>query len=108
MLVLPFTATRWPLMLVVLLLWGTAGFGMMASQQARLAGLAPAQAPVLLSLNTSMLYGGTALGAVLGGALGSTVGFTHLSWVGAPAALLALALLRLGPRVPPRKSAGLS
>ena len=89
--------------LAVLLLWGTAGFGMMASQQARLAGLAPAQAPVLLSLNTSMLYGGTALGAVLGGALGPTVGFTHLSWLGAPAALLALAVLRLGPRVPARQ-----
>ena len=108
MLVLPFTQGQWPMMLAVLLLWGTAGFGMMASQQSRLAALAPAQAPVLLSLNTSMLYGGTALGAVLGGALGSTVGFTHLSWVGAPAALLALGVLRLGPRVPPRQSVALS
>ena len=108
MLVLPFTQGQWPMMLAVLLLWGTAGFGMMASQQSRLAALAPAQAPVLLSLNTSMLYGGTALGAVLGGALGSTVGFTNLSWVGAPAALLALGVLRLGPRVPPRQSVALS
>ena len=42
-----------------------AGFGVMAPQQSRLAGMAPAQAPLLLSLNGSMLYVGTALGAVM-------------------------------------------
>jgi MFS transporter, DHA1 family, inner membrane transport protein len=72
-----------------------AGFGMMTPQQSRLAALAPAQAPVLLSLNTSMLYGGTALGAALGGAASGVIGFDRLSWIGVPFALAGLAALWL-------------
>lgn len=98
MCVLPTTASSWPLMMATLLLWGTAGFGMMAPQQSRLATLQPQQAPLLLSLNTSMLYIGTALGAVLGGAVAPVLGFAHLSWGGAPLALAALLLLWVGPR----------
>ena len=98
MAVLPATAGSWPLMMAAMLLWGTAGFGMMAPQQSRLATLLPQQAPLLLSLNTSMLYIGTALGAVLGGAVAPVLSFAHLSWGGAPLALAALALLWIGPR----------
>ena len=97
MLLLPLTAGSWPAMLVVLLAWGTAGFGMMAPQQTRLAAMAPAQAPVLLSLNTSMLYLGTAGGAVVGGALASVLGFERLAWAGVPFVAAGLALLWLGP-----------
>ena len=100
MLALPLTQGNWIFMVGVMLLWGTAGFGMMAPQQTRLAALSPAHAPLLLSLNTSMLYLGTALGAVLGGVFVPSLGFTHLAWVGAPLAGLALLLLWLGPRVP--------
>jgi MFS transporter, DHA1 family, inner membrane transport protein len=105
MLLLPLTQGQWWLMVAVFVVWGTSGFGMMASQQSRLALLAPAQAPVLLSLNTSMLYLGTALGAVLGGAASPLVGFAKLSWVAAPAAALALLLLRFGPRAGAAKPA---
>ena len=98
MMVLPLAAGQWPLMMAVMLLWGTAGFGMMAPQQSRLAALAPAQAPLLLSLNSSMLYIGTAAGAVLGGAAVPWLGFAQLSWAGAPLALLALAVLWAAPR----------
>jgi DHA1 family inner membrane transport protein len=97
MLLLPLTAGSWPLMLLVLLAWGTAGFGMMAPQQSRLAAMAPAQAPMLLSLNTSMLYLGTAGGAIVGGALASVLGFERLAWAGVPFVAAALALLWLGP-----------
>ena len=45
-------------LIVLFLVWGVAGFGMMAPQQSRLAALSPAQAPILLSINTSMLYFG--------------------------------------------------
>jgi MFS transporter, DHA1 family, inner membrane transport protein len=93
MLALPFTAGHWPLMMVVMVLWGAAGFGMMAPQQSRLATMAPRETPLLLSLNTSMLYLGTALGAVLGGAAVATVGFERLPWVGALAVVVSLALL---------------
>ena len=97
MALLPLTAGSWRALVLVLLAWGTAGFGMMAPQQSRLTALAPAQAPVLLSLNTSMLYLGTAGGAVVGGALASDLGFARLGWAGVPFVALALVVLWLGP-----------
>lgn len=93
---LPLTAGHYPLMLLVLLAWGVAGFGMMAPQQSRLATLAPSQAPLLLSINTSMLYAGTALGAVIGGAATAALGLQRLAWIGVP--LTAAGLLLLGSR----------
>jgi len=73
--------------------WGVAGFGLMAPQQARLVAIDMARSPVLLSLNSSMMYFGMALGAALGGIAVPATGFAHLPWVGAPLALTALALL---------------
>lgn len=95
MLVLPFTQGNYALTLTTFIVWGIAGFGMMAPQQARLATASPANAPLLLSLNTSMLYFGTAAGAALGGAfVGAVAGegwvtFDRLSWVGLPFAAAA-------------------
>ena len=40
-----------------------------------------------------MLYIGTALGALISGALIDSVGFAHLGWVGLPFALLAMLTL---------------
>ena len=74
---------------IALTLWGIAGFGLMTPQQSRLASLSPSQAPLLLSLNASMLYVGTALGAVLSGSLLGSVELHRLGWVGLPFALLA-------------------
>ena len=105
MALLPLTAESWPALVVVLLVWGTAGFGMMVPQQSRLAALAPAQAPVLLSLNTSMLYLGTAGGAIVGGALASSLGFAQLGWAGAPFVAAALAVLWLAPTLQASASA---
>jgi DHA1 family inner membrane transport protein len=98
MLLLPLTQGHYPLMLLVLVLWGASGFGLMSPQQSRLAQLAPAQAPMLLSLNTSMLYFGTALGAAVGGPASGLVGFERLPWVAAPFALVAWGLLAAGSR----------
>jgi MFS transporter, DHA1 family, inner membrane transport protein len=98
MAVLPLTAGQPLAMVATLLVWGLAGFGMVAPQQSRLAGIAPAQAAVLLSLNASMLYAGTAVGAVLGGAATATLGLQRLAWIGVPLALAGLLLLR-----PPRQ-----
>ncbi|MDB5965185.1 MAG: transporter [Polaromonas sp.] len=90
MCLLPLTAGHVPATLATLVTWGIAGFGLMVPQQSRLASLSPAQAPLLLSLNSSMLYIGTALGAILSGAMVDTVGFAHLGWLGAPFGLLGL------------------
>jgi DHA1 family inner membrane transport protein len=79
---------------------------MMAPQQARLAQMAPAQAPLLLSLNTSMLYLGTALGAVVGGLAATPLGFDRLAWAGVPFAALGWVLLALGQ--PATGAAGLA
>jgi DHA1 family inner membrane transport protein len=101
MALLPLTAGHWWAMVAVLMAWGTAGFGMMAPQQSRLVHVAPAQAPVLLSLNSSMLYVGTAIGAVVGGAATLPLGLANLSWIGVPLALAGLALLwRSAPTTP--------
>ncbi len=95
MLVLPFTQGNYALTLTAFIVWGIAGFGMMAPQQSRLATASPANAPLLLSLNTSMLYFGTAAGAALGGAfVGAVAGegwvtFDRLSWIGLPFAAVA-------------------
>jgi MFS transporter, DHA1 family, inner membrane transport protein len=93
MALVPLTQGSYPLMVAVFMVWGIAGFGMMTPQQVRLALLSPAQTPLLLSLNTSMLYVGTALGAAVGGAASSIVGFDHLAWMGVPFALAGLGTL---------------
>ena len=93
MALLPLTQGSWPLLMTALLVWGTAGFGMMVPQQSQLAALAPAQAPMLLSLNTSMLYLGTASGAIVGGAVAARLGFAQLAWAGVPFVVIGLAIL---------------
>lgn len=93
MALVPLTQGSYRLMVAVFMVWGIAGFGMMTPQQVRLALLSPAQTPLLLSLNTSMLYVGTALGAAVGGAASSIVGFDHLAWMGVPFALAGLGTL---------------
>jgi MFS transporter, DHA1 family, inner membrane transport protein len=93
MALLPLTQGSWPALVAVLVVWGIAGFGMMPPQQSRLAAMAPAQAPMLLSLNTSMLYLGTAAGAVVGGAFAARLGFAQLGWAGLPFVAAGLAIL---------------
>jgi len=105
---LPLTAGHYPLMLAVLVVWGMAGFGLMSPQQARLAQMAPQQAPVLLSLNTSMLYVGMALGAAVGGPMTGVVGFERLPWVAVPFAVAAWALLAFAGRAKATPGTGLA
>ena len=101
MALVPLTRDHHAALIVVLFVWGVAGFGMMAPQQSRLAALGPSQTPILLSLNSSMLYLGTAFGAAIGGATAASVGFGRLAWVGMPFAILGLLLLLYGPRPGP-------
>jgi DHA1 family inner membrane transport protein len=87
----PLTSGNYVAVLAVLFVWGTAGFGMMPAQQARLAAASPANAPLLLSLNTSMLYFGTAMGSIVGGAASAYLGFGQVAWAGVPFLLLGFA-----------------
>lgn len=97
MAVLPLTRGHLYATMATLVVWGIAGFGVMSPQQSRLAGMAPAQAPLLLSLNGSMLYVGTALGAVISGAMLDHLHLSQLGWVGVPFGLLALLTLAFEP-----------
>lgn len=97
MAVLPLTRGHLYATMATLVIWGIAGFGVMTPQQSRLAGMAPAQAPLLLSLNGSMLYVGTALGAVISGSLLGYIDLSQLGWVGVPFGLLALLTLAFEP-----------
>jgi DHA1 family inner membrane transport protein len=94
----PLARGNYPAVLAVMLVWGTAGFGMMPAQQARLAAASPANAPLLLSLNTSMLYFGTALGSIVGGAVSESLGFGQIAWAGLPFLVLGFVTLLLSSR----------
>ena len=83
MLTVPLTAGQHLFTVAAFSLWTLSGFGIMTPQQSRLAEQAFAQAPMLLSLNASMLYVGMALGAASGGAAIGWLGFERLSWLGA-------------------------
>jgi MFS transporter, DHA1 family, inner membrane transport protein len=94
--VVPLTGGHYAAILCGLLVWGTAGFGMMPPQQARLVAASPKNAPLLLSLNTSMLYFGTALGSIVGGTASAHLGFGQIAWAGIP--FLTLGLLTVARR----------
>jgi predicted MFS family arabinose efflux permease len=79
-----------PVLLPAILLWGLASWGLMTAQQARLAALAPALAPVSLSLNSSAIYLGSAMGAAAGALVVAEGVAEHLGWVAAGFGLAAL------------------
>jgi MFS transporter, DHA1 family, inner membrane transport protein len=93
MLLLPFTKGHYLPMVSALFMWGVCGFGIMAPQQARLATLDMSRAPLLFSLNGSMVYLGTALGAIVGGLSSDWLGFSALAWPASAFALIGLVLL---------------
>jgi MFS transporter, DHA1 family, inner membrane transport protein len=101
----PLTEGHYVPMLAAFLCWGVCGFGMMAPQQARLVSIDLQRSPVLLSLNSSMMYFGMALGAALGGVLLPLAGFARLPWVGAPLALAGFVLLWWSAPRPPHAAA---
>lgn len=100
MIAVPWTAGHLAWTATAFAVWTICGFGLMTPQQSRLAELAFAQAPLLLSLNASMVYIGTALGSAIGGAAIPVVGFERLAWLGAVFVAGALATLAARPRDP--------
>jgi len=77
----------------LLLVWGVIGFMFMPAQQALLVNLAPLEAGALLSLNSAMLYLGSALGGALGGLVLGLVGMVGLPVTGLAFVALSGALL---------------
>jgi predicted MFS family arabinose efflux permease len=97
-------ARAMPVLLPAILLWGLASWGLMTAQQARLVALAPALAPVSLSLNSSAIYLGSATGAVVGALVIADGAVGRLGWVAAGFSLAALLAVLTNSKVLPRSS----
>lgn len=99
----------WPLgraglwqMALVLVPWALGSFASNSAQQARLVHMEPALAPATVSLNTSAMYAGQALGAALGGWLIAQGQMARLHLVSLVVVLAAMALSVLAARVQKR------
>ena len=82
-----------PVYLAFLFVWGIGAWMFLPGQVSRLVAMAPGSAPLVLSLNASSLYLGTALGALVGGAVIAQFGVERLALVSAVFPLLALGVL---------------
>ncbi|KPF70027.1 hypothetical protein IP84_04055 [beta proteobacterium AAP99] len=76
---------------VMIFLWSAMAWSFMVAQQARLAQLSPAQAPILFALNAAAIYVGGFIGSAIGGRLLADGSFRDLGAGGA--GLMALALI---------------
>jgi predicted MFS family arabinose efflux permease len=83
-------AQAMPVMLSAILLWGLASWGLITAQQVRLVALAPALAPVSLSMNSSAIYLGGAMGAAAGALVIADGAMERLGWVASGFGLAAL------------------
>jgi predicted MFS family arabinose efflux permease len=86
--------------LIVLLFvtWAISSAFFATLQQARVVDAAPASATALLALNTSALFAGQAVGAMIGGWVLGTAGLHALPWTGAALAALAIVVFALSRR----------
>jgi predicted MFS family arabinose efflux permease len=99
-----FGSTRaMPVLLPVILLWGLSSWGVITAQQARLVALSPDMATVSLSLNSSAIYLGSAMGSTMGALVIADGAVGQIGWVAAGFSLAALvAALANGSSAPAR------
>ena len=98
-------AEAMPVLLLAIVLWGMASWGVITAQQARLVALAPDLASLSLSLNSSAIYLGSATGAAAGALVIAGGPVERLGWVAASISLAALlTVLGNGKRRRPRES----
>lgn len=86
------------LMLISMIPWGLGFASTNSMQQVRLAGAAPLLASASVSLNTSSLYVGQAIGSGIGGALFAQGMFDVIGYVGVAFLLLAIGTVVLSRR----------
>ncbi|MGW0856598.1 MFS transporter [Streptomyces sp. NPDC002690] len=87
---------------VLVLLWGASSWCQTPAQQHRLIEVAPQEAPLVVSLNSSSIYLGIGLGTVLGG-IALPHGATTVYGLGAVLAVVALLFLQFTARAAARK-----
>lgn len=92
----PWSAGHPALLTAAVSVWGLGFAAGLSAQQARLAALAPAQAPVSIALNSSATYLGQAVGTAAGGSVighvSGVAGYASLAGLSVPLLLAAAAL----------------
>jgi DHA1 family inner membrane transport protein len=88
---------------VLVMLWGASSWCQTPPQQHRLIAVAPNEAPLVVSLNSSSIYLGIGLGTILGG-IALPSGMATVYGLGAALALAALVFLQFTARSAARKS----
>ncbi|MGJ5176584.1 MFS transporter [Bradyrhizobium oligotrophicum] len=86
------------LVLLPIAAWGLCGWSFFPAQAASLIRIEPQAATVVLSLNSSFMYLGFALGGALGGIVLTTAAPAHLGWVGGLSVGAGLVVLALRHR----------
>jgi predicted MFS family arabinose efflux permease len=99
-----FGSTRaMPVLLPVILLWGLSSWGVITAQQARLVALSPDMATVSLSLNSSAIYLGSAMGSTMGALVIADGAVGQIGWVAAGFSLAALVAVLTNGGSPPAR-----
>ena len=93
----PADVARWAIVPVIAL-WGFVGFSFPSAQQAYIVTLAPRLAPTTLSLNSSAIYLGASLGAVIGSIVVAHRDVAALGWAAAACEVTAVLTLRFTRR----------
>jgi predicted MFS family arabinose efflux permease len=90
-------AMRAPAFIGLMVPWGIVGWAFLPAQFSRLVAMVGAAAPLVLALNGSALYLGTALGALTGAQVLEHATVADLGWVAAVYGVVALALISYRP-----------
>lgn len=95
---LPWTSASLPGAVLAMVVWGVCGWGLVVPQQARLIGIAPAAAPLLMGLNSAALYVGVSAAGVIGAAGITLVDHHLLGLIAAVPVVLAFLFAQLAGR----------
>lgn len=90
LMLLAFVTGNLVVMVAVIMIWMIATWSTSPAQQLYLVNLVPKSPDIALSVNTSFIQFGFALGSGLGGIVLSRTSILHLSWISAGTVLLAL------------------
>ncbi|CAI7724734.1 MULTISPECIES: MFS transporter [Bacillus] len=90
LMLLSFVTGNLVVMVAVIMIWMIATWSTSPAQQLYLVSLVPKSPDIALSVNTSFIQFGFALGSGLGGIVLSRTSILHLSWISAGTVLLAL------------------
>ncbi|MEM5008458.1 MFS transporter [Priestia megaterium] len=84
---------------ILLMLWATSAWIFATTQNFNLTSLAPEASGIMLSLNTSFIHIGIAVGASIGGIVVGSLSMLAISWIGAVSAVIAMLIAAISFRI---------